>query len=106
VSRSAASVIEVTSEFGSAFPPVACTVRVVVIDNSTSAALVYKSDNVFIAPSGTTEVSAFTVPDSVTAAPFTGNQDVCTIIATLLPAANPPNAPDASFLTSTFMLIP
>ena len=106
VSRVGGSQIQVTSEFGSAFPPVPCTVRIIVIDNSVGAIGIYNNSQQFVAPSGDVVVSTFDLPPFASGAPFTGSQDVCSIYATLLPASNPPNAPDASFTTLNFMIIP
>jgi hypothetical protein len=105
VTRVQGSVIEVSSEFGRAFPPVPCTVRIIIIDNSIGAIGVFNSSEQFVAPSDDVHVSTFAIPPFASAAPFTGSQDVCTVYATLLPASNPPNAPDASFLTTDFMII-
>jgi len=106
VSRSVASEIEVTSEFGSAFPPVPCIVRVTVIDNSMGAVGIYNSSEEFFAPANNVVTSTFVISSFANVAPSTGSQDICTIYASLLPAANPPNSPDASFMILNFLLTP
>ena len=106
VSRGGASEIEVTSEFGTAFPPVPCIVRVTIIDNTLGAIGIFDSSQEFVAPANNVVVSNFDITSFSNVAPSTGCQDVCTIYASLLPASNPPNVPDASFMILNFLLTP